>query len=169
MVQLIFAKATLKNMNSDQCFKMLYDFDVRSQWDGIFSEYEVVEKQSDCQDIIYMVIKAPWGITNRDFLQKRTFAKDYKGYDYIMHHTHTEHPRKPNRSNHIRAYTIVSGYLFTKNKENPNDTDVVIVAQTDVKGMIPVAIVNYNTARGPKKWCNDFQKKGAKLKKKGVI
>lgn len=50
-----------------------------------------------------------------------------------MHFEHAEHPNKPNRKNHIRAHTIISGYLFKSDPENPNNTVVSIVAQTDVK------------------------------------
>lgn len=66
-------------------------------------------------------------------MQKRTVVKDYKGWDYCMHFEHAEHPEKPNRKNHIRAHTIISGYLFKRDSENPNNTVVSIVAQTDVK------------------------------------
>jgi hypothetical protein len=50
-----------------------------------------------------------------------------------MHFEHAEHPNKPNRKNHIRAHTIISGYLFKRDPQNPNNTIVSIVAQTDVK------------------------------------
>lgn len=46
---------------------MLYDFDIRRQYETVFTGMEVVEKISDDQDYIYMVLKTPWGITDRDF------------------------------------------------------------------------------------------------------
>lgn len=139
MVCLVVAQAKLFGLTPMECYKCIYDFDVRAEWDCIFSEYEVVDTLNKHQDIIYMRLKCPWGITDRDFLQKRTCTTNYKGYDFLMHFEHAEHPDKPNRKNHIRAITIISGYLFKTSPDNPNNTDVYIVAQTDVKGMVPVA------------------------------
>ena len=76
--------------------------------------------------------KAPWGVTDRDFLQKRTIAKDYDGFEYLMHFEHTEHPNKPVYKDMIRAHTIISGYTISPG-EDPNSTKITIVAHTDVK------------------------------------
>lgn len=112
---------------------MIVDFDLRNKWDGIFSDFEVVEKMNDCQDIIYLRIVAPWGVTDRDFLQKRTVAHNYKGFEYSCHFVTADHDKKPKRKKHIRANTIISGYLFNKCKDDPNNTEVHIVACTDIK------------------------------------
>ena len=175
---LIKARCVVRGLNPWECFKMIYDFDVRASFETIFSQFEVVDKLNKYQDVVYMIIKviffvlidqAPWPVTDRDFLQKRTWNSNYKGYDYVLHHVHTEHPLKPDRENLIRAHTIVSGYLMSVSPENPNDTIVTIVAQTDVLGYIPTAIINYNTARAPKKWVDDFTKKGQRMKMTGVL
>jgi hypothetical protein len=64
MACLVCAKIKLTGMTPDQCYKMLYDLEIRQSWDGIFSEIQLVENLSTHQDIIYMKIKVKirfWG------------------------------------------------------------------------------------------------------------
>jgi hypothetical protein len=76
---------------------------------------------------------------------------------------------KPARDGFIRAHTIVSGYTLSVDPSNSNNTIVTIVAQTDILGHIPIAIINYNTARAPKKWVETFTTKGNRMKATGML
>jgi hypothetical protein len=67
MACLVCAKIKLMGMTPDQCYKMLYDLEIRQSWDGIFSEIQLVENLSAHQDIIYMKIKVNFfiGVKNK--------------------------------------------------------------------------------------------------------
>lgn len=85
-----------------------------------------------------------------------------------MHFEHAEHDSRPVYEKIIRAHTIISGYLF-KGVNGGKDTELLMVSHTDPKGMIPAAIVNFNTERVPKKWAKSFQEKSLKLKREGKL
>jgi len=65
--------------------------------------------------------------------------------------------------------THISGYLFKQSPDDPESTIMTLIAQTDIRGMVPKSLVNYNAQRMPKKWVRDFTDKGIMLKAKGVF
>jgi hypothetical protein len=54
---LVKARCVVRGLNPWECFKMIYDFDVREQFETIFSEFEIVDKVNKYQDTVYMVIR----------------------------------------------------------------------------------------------------------------
>jgi hypothetical protein len=64
---LVKAVATLRGIPADIAYRALYDTKIRMSWDKVFSSFEVVDSD-DSSAVLYYVIKAPIGITNREFL-----------------------------------------------------------------------------------------------------
>lgn len=92
---MIRAIATLRGIPKEIVFKALYDTEIRQQWDKLFHQFEVVEHHEDIMHtVLYYVIKAPIGISNRDFLQLRKVIHDFpkKGVTY-MHFKSIEHEK----------------------------------------------------------------------------
>lgn len=59
------------------------------------------------------MVKTPIGINNRDFLQQRKVKKDFPDVGSItMHFKSVTHPKCPELPRHVRAETILSGYLI---------------------------------------------------------
>lgn len=167
---LIKAKMTVRGLTPEETFIMQYDYEIRSQYESIFTELRTIEVVSPYQDYVTCDIKGPcWPIVDRDFLQKRTFAKDYKGNSYCLHLVSTDHPGLPKHPEKIRANTLISGYIINPHPENPDDTIITILAHTDIKGSIPKTLVNYSVKRAPKTWLNEFIAKGLIMKKKGKL
>jgi hypothetical protein len=54
---LVKARCVVRGLNPWECFKMIYDFDVREQFETIFSEFEIVDRLNKYQDTVYMVIR----------------------------------------------------------------------------------------------------------------
>ena len=160
---------TVKGLTPEECYRMLNDFEIREKWDDIMCNFQVLRKTNEFIDHIYMMILAPWPVTDRDFVQKRTKAKNYKGYDYVMHFVSDDIQEMPQRKNFVRAMTHISGYLFKQSPDDPESTIMTLIAQTDIRGMVPKSLVNYNAQRMPKKWVRDFTDKGIMLKAKGVF
>lgn len=94
-VYLVKGVMTVKGLSSKECFKMLVDFDVRVHWDHIMGDFAVLKKTNEHEDHIYMTIPAPWPVTDRDFVQKRTRATNYKGYDHVIHFVSDDIPEMP--------------------------------------------------------------------------
>jgi len=113
-----------------------------------------VEKQ---ESVLYYLVKAPFGISNRDFLQKRKVINDFptQGITY-MHYKSTEHPDVPKYKGIVRAETIISGYVIEQIQDDPPITKLIIISQNDIKGLIPKYIVNLASGKAPKQWVNNL-------------
>ena len=110
---------------------MLCEPKLRSTWEKHINNFEIVETLNPNQDIVYYTIKAPIGISNRDFVSKRTYAENYKDYDYCMHVAVDEHPSKPPVKKFVRAVVLNSGHCITKVSATKSKINMCI--QTDLK------------------------------------
>lgn len=169
-VVLVKGSAILENIPLDTLWKAIANLDLRKTWDTVFSTMEVVEQNPDGTEVVYFVLKAPFGIQDRDFLQKRTIVHDYpnKGQT-IIHFVSVENKLRPVVKKYIRAQTFISGYFFTELSKSPLKCKVDIVTQTDIKGLIPKAIVNMFAGSKSKAWVEGYKKGCLKLmKEKGL-
>jgi len=112
-------------------WKMLCDPNLRSKWEEHIRDFEIVQTLNPNQDIVYYTIKAPIGVTNRDFVSKRSYAANYKDFDYCMHVGATEHPSKPANKKFVRAVVINSGHCL--NRISDTKTRIQMCIQTDLK------------------------------------
>lgn len=138
-------------INPNECFQMIYNFDIRKSWDKALSAI-VIEKIDDFTDYIYSVFKAPWGASNRDFCQFRRWAYNVKELDYVIYMVSVEHDKCPDVNGNVRAHTYISGYAIKKHPTDPNSCLLMIVSQVDIKGLVPKFIVNSIAASGPSGW-----------------
>eukprot|EP00345_Euplotes_harpa_P007862 CAMPEP_0168351002 /NCGR_PEP_ID=MMETSP0213-20121227/21525_1 /TAXON_ID=151035 /ORGANISM="Euplotes harpa, Strain FSP1.4" /LENGTH=380 /DNA_ID=CAMNT_0008361597 /DNA_START=1 /DNA_END=1140 /DNA_ORIENTATION=- len=151
---LIKAIATLRDIPKKIVFKAIYDTNIRQEWDKLFHHFEVVEHDEETKrTVLYYVIKAPLGISNRDFLQQRKVIFDFptKGVTY-MHFKSIEHPEKPLVKGIVRAETIISGYIIEQIQDDPPITQLTVISQNDIKGLIPKYLVNLASGKAPKQW-----------------
>lgn len=76
-------------------FTCISDRIIRKGWDKVFDEFKTVEEGDDFE-VLYYSIKTPFGITKRDFLQRRTHIFDYPEKDSVtMHFKSIDHPLMP--------------------------------------------------------------------------
>lgn len=92
------------------------------------------------------------GTSNRDFLQQRKVKFDFpKKGQITMHFKSVEHPKMPQKAKVVRGETIISGYLFEEVKtEKGMVTNLTIISQNDIKGVVPKYIVNMISGKAPK-------------------
>ena len=131
---LIKAVATLRGIPGDIVFRAIYDTNIRREWDKIFYKFEVVEHDEEkLETILYYIIKAPLGISNRDFLQLRKCRYNYprKGVT-TLHYKSVEHETKPEVKGIVRAETILSGYVIEQIEDDPPVTQLIIISQNDI-------------------------------------
>ena len=112
-------------------WKMLCDPNLRSKWEEHIRDFEIVQTLNPNQDIVYYTIKAPIGVSNRDFVSKRSYSANYKDFDYCMHVSATEHPSKPPGKKYVRAVVLNSGHCL--NKISDTKTRIQMCIQTDLK------------------------------------
>ncbi len=115
-------------------FNQIYNTEERTKWDTITTQLKVVDKIDDKTEVIYFLVKAPFGVSNRDFVQMRDFEIDYpqKG-QIVMSFISTTHPSAPPIKGNIRAETHIAGYLMKPSIKDPNSTDLCILSQVDIK------------------------------------
>jgi hypothetical protein len=146
--------------SGDIVFKAIWDTTIRTKWDQLFLQFEIIDKTPD-YELLYYMIKTPIGLTRRDWLQRRIFIRDYPAPgDICMHFISVESPLKPPVPKVIRAETVISGYII---RPGPNDTcTVTIITQNDIKGLIPTSIVNRVASKAPADWVKNMMK-GCKM------
>lgn len=148
------------NYSVKEVFRAIWDTDVRTKWDNLFTEFRLVHTQPT-HEYIYYCIKTPFGITRRDWLQKRVYIEDFpEPGGLTMHFVSEAHPCMPPRPKIIRAETLVSGYILRPT--GPKSCKVTIITQNDIKGLIPTSIVNRVAAKAPLDWVTNLQK-GCKI------
>ncbi|OEH74228.1 phosphatidylcholine transfer [Cyclospora cayetanensis] len=134
----------------------IYPLDVG--WDTTFGDYRVVEQDVDGCEMIYCLMKAPFPVSNRDFLQWRRTEEDPEAKVTKMLMRSADHPSVPEKSGVVRAETLISGYIMAAQPNDASSSTLFILAQTDVKGLIPKWVVNTTAARAPVGWVDSLKK-----------
>lgn len=127
----------------------------RMKWDKTFEDYRLIEHDVDKNEVIYCIMKAPWPIAHRDFLQWRRTDIQEDGATLIMMRS-ASHPDYPEKSGIVRAETIISGYIIRST--GPTSSSLFIVAQTDIRGLVPKFAVNQGAQRAPIQWTDALRK-----------
>jgi hypothetical protein len=55
----------------------------------------------------------------------------------------------------IRAETIISGYIIAPS-DNGSGTSLTVVSQNDIKGVIPLTLVNTGASKAPRQWVGNL-------------
>ena len=83
-----------------------------------------------------------------------------------MHFKSVVDSRCPEKPKTIRAETIISGYIIAPMEDGTGGTYLTMVSQNDIKGVIPLTLVNTGASKGPRQWvgnllnaCQDYIKK----------
>ncbi len=164
-VVLVKGTAIIEGIPLNVMWRAIADLELRKKWETVFSAMEVVDQNQETGDeIVYFVLKTPFGIQERDFLQRRSIIHDYptRGQT-VIHFESVEHPLRPEIKKCIRAHTYISGYVFKEISQFPLRCELHIVSQTDIKGMIPKTIINMFAASRTKAWVEAFKKGCEKL------
>lgn len=144
------------SFSSRTVYTAIWDTNIRRQWDSVFNEFRLIESLPD-YEVLYYMIKTPFGITKRDWLQRRVEIHDYpEPGTIILHFISMEHPGMPHKKGVIRAETLISGYVIRPTSENT--CTVMIVSQNDIKGLIPKMLVNSVASKAPADWVNSMNK-----------
>ncbi|KRX00391.1 hypothetical protein PPERSA_03612 [Pseudocohnilembus persalinus] len=146
----------LKDSTAKEIFNCIYDAKDRGSWDKLLLGFTRVEQLNDYTDIIYSYVDPGFGVTKREWVQKRFYKFDYPnpGQITICYYS-VEHPLYPKKKGYIRADSYIAGYIM----ENVgNDCKLFILSCNDIKGLIPKYIVNFMAARAPKDWINSLHK-----------
>ena len=147
--------------SKDVVFEAIANLDIRKQWDSVFSELRVVNHNGENgAEILYMIIKSPvFIVKNRDFVQQRKIWRNFPTTkSHMLHFISIDTPDCPENKKCIRAETVISGYYMQDDPEEPEHTLLGVLSQTDVKGDIPVFLVNKFAPKSSKSWISSLKK-----------
>jgi len=120
-------------------YDVLHDPEYRSTWDENIMEGFLIERLDENNDVGYYSAKVPFGLSNRDFVNRRSWrVKGNKQY-IIMNHS-VVHPAQPERKGFVRAWSYRAGYLIQSREEG--GCTLTFVAHIDPRGWIPHYVVN---------------------------
>lgn len=71
-------------------------------------------------------------ISNRDFVSQRTYAENYKGYNYVVSATGVEHPSKPPVKGIVRGHVMTAGHGI-KALEGGKKSQIQMCLHVDIK------------------------------------
>jgi hypothetical protein len=142
-------------------FQAMVDVEIRMKWDKLFNELEAFDPH-EFHDYLYYVVKVssiqtPIGISRRDWVQKRTFIRDFPDPGCItLYFISVDHPMKPVRKGIVRALTLIAGQILRPLPDNK--CALTMISQNDIGGLIPKILVNHGAARAPAKWVKRLNK-----------
>jgi len=136
-LQAIFAVVT-----ADTLYDTLHDPDYRKVWDDKMVEGYLIEQIDATNDVGYYSAKMPFPLTNRDFVNERSWRVK-EGSEYIIMNHSVVHPKEPEKKGFVRANSIKTGYLVRPNADG--GCTIIYQTQTDPRGAIPTWLVNQVT------------------------
>jgi hypothetical protein len=148
-------------------FHILHDPEARKNWDYHYVVFERVPESmwagvgephpDPSLDVIDAVVAAPLGCANRQFLEWRRCMKNKSGK--FMIYLRSWEPRNggpavPKKT--VRADVWLSGYIIDWWRDETTGeilgSQVMVMTQIDIKGLIPKYIVNALASSAPRKW-----------------
>ena len=163
-VILIKCKAKIP-YSKDIVFEAIANLNIRKQWDSVFSELRVVNYEGENgAEILYMVVKSPViFVSDREFVQQRKMWKHFPtNKSHILHFISVENPSCAKNKKCVRAETIISGYYMQDDPDEPGHSILGVLSQTDLKGNLPIFLVNKIAPKASKNWVKSLHK-GCKI------
>jgi len=138
-INIIKLHAILKEVEAGVLYDVLHDPEYRAEWDDNMVEGFNIEQIDATNDVGYYSAKAPTGVSNRDFVNQRSWSNKDDREFIIMNHS-VIHPKAPEKKGFVRANSIQTGYLVRVRSEG--GCTLTYLTQTDPRGWIPAWLVN---------------------------
>ncbi|CAD8078889.1 unnamed protein product [Paramecium sonneborni] len=147
----------IKDTTLDSALKVVYDVNLRREWDKLLRDFKIIKTESKDIDIVSYYVQPPISlVTPREWIQRRILRYDFpqKGQITLIFYS-VDYPQHPINRNRIRAHTEISSMIF-ENFEQKN-IKISICSNNDIKGYIPKMIVNRASTSGPIDWFKSLQ------------
>jgi hypothetical protein len=162
-------------------FHILYDNEARKHWDHHYARFETIFRDPNDPnlDILDAIVSAPLGCANREFLEWRRKMlpqqnrENREGKFVIFLRSWSGPTSRPVIRGNVRAEVWLSAYLIQWWKDEETGevlgSEVMVMTQIDIKGLIPKYLVNALSSSAPKKWVKGVTSAAAKeLEDRGV-
>lgn len=143
-INIVKVRTHFNDIEPEVLYDVLHDHEYRAVWDPNMIEGKVIVQLDPTNEIGYYSAKSPMGVSNRDFLNQRSWrARPAAGEWLIINHS-VQHPDCPEKKGFVRAISILTGY-YLKKLEGKQGTQLIYATQSDLRGWIPSMVANFVT------------------------
>jgi len=135
-------------------YDVFHDAEYRREWDENMIDGHEFEQLDANNDVGYYSIRCPAPMTDRDFVNQRSWR--VKNNTYVIKNHSVKYPKCPEKKGFIRARSIRTGY-YVKVKET-GGCRLFYLTQGDPKGSIPSLVSNIVTKKLAPKIVQKIQK-----------
>jgi len=132
----LFAK--FEDVTAQVLYDVLHDPDYRKVWDDKMVEGFLIEQLDKFNDVGYYSAKAPMGVTNRDWVNQRSW-RVIEDKEYIIMNHSVAHSAQGEKKGFVRANSILSGYLVRVAEKG---CILLYITQNDPRGWLPAWLMN---------------------------
>jgi len=125
-------------------YDVLHDHEYRATWDPNMIEGKVIVQLDSTNEVGYYSAKSPSGVSNRDFLNQRSWRARPDSDEYLIINHAVTHPDVPDKKGFVRANSILTGY-YIKGIDGKEGCQLIYCTQCDIGGWIPSFVANYVT------------------------
>lgn len=151
------------NIPSEKLALMMQEIELISEWEESFKEIELIEQETENQDVMYAMIPTPVVTADRDIVIRRRIFEDIDGYDQIIIATSTDHPEAPEVSGRVRA--TIHLLISIMRKISEEESEITFMTRSDPNGMIPMWVIEQHVGRYPAIQVNALKKKYPEFEK----
>jgi len=141
-INIVKVWAVFEDIAPEVLYDMLHDPDYRRVWDDRMIDGYNIEQIDDCNDVGYYSVKIGPMVSNRDFVNQRSWRVHPEGKEFLIMNHSVIHPNKPPQSGYVRAKSILTGYLI---RPEGKGCALIYCTQSDPAGYIPAMITNQIT------------------------
>jgi len=155
-INIVKVRTVFKDIEALTLYDVFHDADYRRVWDENMIDGHEFEQLDPNNDVGYYSVNCPAPLTNRDFVNQRSWR--IKGNTYIIKNHSVNYPKCPEKKGFIRARSIRTGYYVTALEGG--GCMLNYLTQGDIKGNIPALVSNFVTKKLAPKIVGKIEKAG---------
>jgi hypothetical protein len=142
-INIVKVRTVFKDVPALTLYDVFHDADYRREWDENMIDGHEFESLDANNDVGYYSVKCPAPLTNRDFVNQRSWR--VKGDTYVIYNHSVNYPKCPEKKGLIRARSIRTGYYVLALPDG--GCQLNYLTQGDPKGSIPSLVSNFVTKK----------------------
>nr|BAN42215.1 phosphatidylcholine transfer protein, putative [Entamoeba invadens] len=141
-IQIKLVSDAMKDIPAQVIYEAILDPDYRKTWDDRMIEGFLIEQIDAANDIGYYSVGMPFVISNRDWVNRRSWWHNPEMTEFVIFNFSNKHPLVPEKSGFVRAWSYKSGYYM---KTTDKGTMFYYFGWNSWNGWIPAWCVNKAT------------------------
>jgi hypothetical protein len=142
-INIVKVRTVFKDIEALLLYDVFHDADYRREWDENMIDGHEFEQLDNNNDIGYYSIRCPAPLTNRDFVNERSWR--IKGNTYVIKNHSVKYPKCPEKKGLIRARSFLTGYYVLALEGG--GCQLTYLTRGDPKGAIPNIVSNFVTKK----------------------